>query len=1071
MLRVIAHKSAEAAGKYYTEGLKREDYYTEKQEIVGKWHGLAANRLGLSGDVQQTEFLALVDNRNPATGERLTARTNAERRVGYDLNFHAPKSLSVLHALTGDKAILEAFRSAVAETMTDLEKQAATRIRRGKADSERVTGNLVWAEFVHLTARPVGGLPDPHLHVHCFAPNATYDDKEGRWKAVSWAGIKKDADYHEAAFHARLSGKLAALGYGIERTAKGWEIAGISRTMIERFSRRGEEINRLAAEKGITDPKKKDALGAATRKGKRHGLVYSELVKEWAGRLTPLEKEEIAKISARKAPQLQTGKLRGASGAMDDACQKLFERNSVIRVKELVGSSLRFGVGRLTPEAAWREFERRGMITRKVGDELFCTTVDVLAEEIALINFVRTGRGMCAPFRSGKKLDIDGRLSPEQRAAVLHLLTNNDQVMAVRGAAGAGKTTLMVEAVKQVEATGVKVFAFAPSADASRGTLRESGFGDAETVAHLLVNRELQQRVKGNVIWIDEAGLLGIRDMWRVMELAGHDTRIILTGDVGQHRPVARGDSLSLIQRYSGLRVAMISENRRQKIATYKQAVDSLAAGDLKSGFEHLDNLGAIVEVQDDAQRYRLLAHDFLALSRKDSVPLVVSPTHAEGAAVTAAIREARQTAGQLGEERSFVRLHNLAWEEAERRRPENYAPGLVVQFNQNVRGFVRGSRFNIAGRDEAGQVWMADAVGRKTLLPLDAASKFDVFEPLGIALAPGDRIRITRNGQSADGRRLNNGSLFTVARFDRKGRIILNTGAALSPDHGHFAYGYCQTSYSAQGKTTRDVLIAQNSASFRASSSEGFYVAVSRGRESVRIFTDDRQELQEAVGNTSLRRAGVDFAGLSQEEISFGMSDGKDGSGDGKTWQEKIGGRFKGDRNWQDILRSPKAAAEVKTQIEKLMARGGNVKKPGESMADYIKNERKQAAGKGRSRVGGNPKPLGAGGLNHSVSKVEAKAVQKPVAGNEVSAKAAKPEKPKLGTAVKSRVAKGYEASRKQLQKAVGKIEGVRKSAAIKIKGIKLGRTTPGQAADSHLSKKDAPTKTVTPPPPRIRR
>lgn len=61
MLRVVAHKSAAAARQYYAEGLKREDYYTEKQEVVGNWHGKAAERMGLSGNVTSEAFAALVE--------------------------------------------------------------------------------------------------------------------------------------------------------------------------------------------------------------------------------------------------------------------------------------------------------------------------------------------------------------------------------------------------------------------------------------------------------------------------------------------------------------------------------------------------------------------------------------------------------------------------------------------------------------------------------------------------------------------------------------------------------------------------------------------------------------------------------------------------------------------------------------------------------------------------------------------------------------------------------------------------------------------------------------------------
>src|SRR5476649_876208 len=216
MLRVVAHKSAAAARQYYSEGLRREDYYSEGQEIAGKWHGKAAALLGLDGCVTPDAFAALVENRHPGTGERLTARTNSGRVVGYDLNFHAPKSLSVLHALTGDPDIVKAFRESVAETMADIENRMATRVRQKGAQENRVTGNFAWAEFVHFTSRPVGGIPDPHLHVHCFTFNATHDFIEGKWKAGNFRDIKADAPYAEAAFHSRLTTKLAALGFGIE---------------------------------------------------------------------------------------------------------------------------------------------------------------------------------------------------------------------------------------------------------------------------------------------------------------------------------------------------------------------------------------------------------------------------------------------------------------------------------------------------------------------------------------------------------------------------------------------------------------------------------------------------------------------------------------------------------------------------------------------------------------------------------------------------------------------------------------------------------------------------------------
>jgi conjugative relaxase-like TrwC/TraI family protein len=1069
MLRVVSHKSAAAALKYYSEGLAREDYYSEKQEVVGKWHGEAARLLGLAGDVTPEAFAALVENRHPVTGERLTARTNSERVVGYDLNFHAPKSLSILHALTGDEDILGAFRSSVAETMADIELQTATRVRQKGAQQNRVTGNFAWAEFVHFTARPVGGVPDPHLHIHCFTFNATHDPVEGRWKAANFRDIKADAPYSEAVFHSRLTAKLAALGYGIERTPKGWEISGIPRSVIDKFSRRTEKIEKLAEKLGIRNAKEKDALGAATREGKRHGLKYSDLLAAWGERLTAEEKAMIFKAWDREA---KPGREKvTAKMALDEASEKLFAKNAVIPSKGLIAEALHFGVGQVTPEMAWREFQRRGMVVREVEGKQLCTSVEVLAEEVALINTVRSGRGRYAPLKSGELEFGDEALSEEQKAAVRHMLTSRDQVIAMRGGAGVGKTTAMREAVAQVEAGGHRVFAFAQSADASRGTLREAGFANAQTLAHLFANPKLQAETRGQVIWIDEAGLVGTRGMWKILQLAGESTRVFLTGDTAQHAPVPRGDPFRLLQHYAGMKVAQIMQIRRQEGEVYREAVSALSKGDLRTAFRRLDDLDAIVEVTDDRERYRLLADDFLNLSRGGQVPLVVSPTHAEGAKVTEAIRDAKRDAGQLGKERSFIRYHDLRWEEPDRRHAENYREGLVVQFNQNAHGIRRGELFHVTGRDEKGGVMIENGFHKLTL-PLKDAARFQVYEERPIELARGDRLRITKNGESADGRRLNNGYVFTVSGFARDGQIILNTGARLDARHGHFNYGYCSTSHSAQSKSVRDVLVAQSAESFRAGSREQFYVSVSRGKETIRIYTDSRRELENAVGISSTRRAGIELAGFTKAEVAALVSDDS-GS------------------QWRDRVRKHQAEKTSQTHVERLLrARKMEGSRKPETMdfRQFLAMKEALAGPDGKSRSKGHPGGTGKKATNNQnrgksflrPTQLTTSTQEKIAAANDNKRKGeAAQKKPASIHPRRERLMKGFQAAKNRLGKMAGEIKG--KVGAIRDKALPKGnveklaknaeRRQSKQGATKGQTKGKTAQKPVTPPTPGPRR
>src|SRR5271155_412231 len=111
--------------------------------------------------------------------------------------------------------------------MSEMEASMMTRVRSKKQDDNRATSNMVWGEFIHRTARPVGGIPDPQLHCHAVAFNATFDPEENKWKAGEFSSLIADKGYYQAAFHSRLAGRLADLGYGIERDGNSFRVAGI----------------------------------------------------------------------------------------------------------------------------------------------------------------------------------------------------------------------------------------------------------------------------------------------------------------------------------------------------------------------------------------------------------------------------------------------------------------------------------------------------------------------------------------------------------------------------------------------------------------------------------------------------------------------------------------------------------------------------------------------------------------------------------------------------------------------------------------------------------------------------
>ncbi|MBX9580310.1 MAG: relaxase domain-containing protein [Gemmataceae bacterium] len=521
MFRIVQLTDAARTKRYYTGG-----GHPEGGDGPGVWGGRGAGRLGLAGAVDPDDFARLCHNLDPATGAQLTPRTRTYRRVGYDLSFHPPKSLSVVTALGGDPALPAAVLAAAVEALAGVEGDARVRVRAGGGREERPTGCLVWAAFVHRTARPVGGTPDPHLHVHAVVFNATFDPAEGRWKALDLSAAWRDAPYHEAVFHARLAARVRTLRYPVRRTAGGWELAGVPDRILREFSRRTRVVEGRAEALGLSDPRAKARLGVVTREPAARAAGWDDLPRAWAARLGPEERVAVATVCRRDG--VGDDPPVSPRVVLAEVSARLFDRRALIPEREFLAHALRAGAGWVDVAGVRAAYPSLGVLVRPVRGVPHVATRVALTAEAKALALARAGRGACGPLGHGPYPPLESAVfSSRDRVTLAYLPPGHTRA-----------------AVSLLEAAGRPVLVLDP----------HPGAGGTGTLARFLADPTYREPVRGGVVWVEAADELGYPAAARlfalVRDLGG---RVVLAGGPRGRVRGDRGSLLDLLTAEAGL--------------------------------------------------------------------------------------------------------------------------------------------------------------------------------------------------------------------------------------------------------------------------------------------------------------------------------------------------------------------------------------------------------------------------------------------------------------------------------------------------------------------------------------
>ena len=886
---VSALTSSAQASSYY----EADDYYAEGGLSPSEWQGKGAEALGLSGEVGRDRFRDLLDGK--IGGQQLGRVRDGQRehRPGWDVTLSAPKSVSIMAEVAGDRRLLAAHGQAVKVAMAHVETHmAATRVRDGGNVNREATGNLVIASFQHGTSRA----QDPQLHSHNVIMNATRAE-DGAWRSLEPRAIYQLQKQIGAIYRQELALKVRELGYEIAVGKDSlFEIKGVSEKVMDAFSTRSAEIEAALEARGrsrdMASAAEKQVAALDTRQAKM-ASDHASLVANWRdtaseagfGAEARLEMVRTAEDKAAHPDHHADMAIQAmmADRAVAHAADKLGERQSVFAATALHEEAGRFGLGKLSYaeigasiDAAAKQGELldRTFLDRRGAAFTGFTTRQNVETEARMLRIEAIGRGALGPIASplaAAKAVAHASAQAEragfgwnadQRRAAEQLLSGRNRIAALQGYAGTAKTTTVLATfAREAEARGVRVVALAPTASAAM-VLGEALGTRGDTVARHLLSPDRSHGRQPTAWIVDEASLLSARDTAKLFDLAEKQSaRVILVGDVKQLGSVEAGAAFAQLQG-AGMETAKLGEIVRQTNLDTKEAVLASIEGDARKALAALDRGGGqVIENADIAERFAAIARQYAVLDKASRArTLIVEPSREGRDALTADIRAELTRSGALnGPAVAMQSLANKGLTRAEAHNPMSYERGDMVRFSSDYaeKGVRRGEAYRVEEIDPAKAVIILKSEdGREVDWRLRqwGAGKVQAFEPQSLELKAGDSIRFTRNDRDAGRINGGRGEVVAVDLPARSATIRTPDGKTQilhldSARDRHIAHAYVDTAFAAQGRTADHVIVHADSRATNLVDQKSFYVGISRAKETATIFTNDRGKLISAIG------------------------------------------------------------------------------------------------------------------------------------------------------------------------------------------------------------------------------
>lgn len=636
-----------------------QDNYYVLGSLESRWLGEGADSLGLSGAVLDAEMNAMKHGVLP-DGSVLSRVENGKEthRPGYDLTFSAPKSVSMMALIGGDRRFIDAHNRAVDTVMKEVEALASARITEGGQTQTVLTGNIVAALYNHDTSRDL----DPQLHTHALVFNAT--EADGKWRALA-SDTKMKTGFSETMYANQIAlGKIyqhslrqdvEKMGFETRDAGKNglWEIKDIP---VEPFSQRH---NAIVDAVGADAPRHvRDVAALDSRKAK----VASDplvLVAEWNERLKETGFNLPDFVGRAKARELRGPDVTEPAGIAPDMTTAICNA-----ISTLSDSKVQF-----------------------TYSDMLAKTASQLPAEPGL--FARVRDGIDAAVEQQRLIPLDkekGIFTSD-----IHLLNELSVHQLAKTAMQENRVLSFPE--RAVERSRSYADAYSVLSQDKSPVAILSGRGGATQLRDRVTDAAIMAGEDGRDVTVLAADNRGRDFLSKDPLLTGKVmSRSALTADltlspqstlvVAQAEKLSLKETLLILEKgqAQGVQMLFIDSENRTGTGNALSVLKDAGVPHYKF-YAGSKTLTTVVSESDKRQRYDRLAQDYAAL-RAEGQPVVAQASGPrEQALLNTAIRSELQATGQLGNDERQLSVIQPVWLDSKtRNQRDSYRAGMVME-------------------------------------------------------------------------------------------------------------------------------------------------------------------------------------------------------------------------------------------------------------------------------------------------------------------------------------------------------------------------------------------------------